>query len=190
MASLTPAARDALWAWPYVESSAARVDPGITGILSSSDWPLPSTRAAGGSVSQLWGAIKSAEPDNPEWRSIRFGAGLSTLRGIANSAVSAQHALSRAPAGSAIDSRMIGDWPTARSLAARTASPLYDVQIGVTGVTRGGAQVDRVLHVMYSAGLPATVGDLVDEVTQTAINRSLASDFTPIATGVPSILGV
>lgn len=190
MAALTPAARDALWAWPYVEQSAARVDPGIRGILSSSDWPLPATRQAGGSVSQLWDMIKTAEPDNPDWRSIRFGAGLSTLRGIANTRSNAQHTLARSQAGAAIDSRMIGDWPTARSLAARTASPLHDVQITVEGITRGGAQVERTLHVMYTAGLPSTVGDLVDEVTQTAINRSLASDFTPVATGVPAILAV
>ena len=190
MPDLTPAARSALWAWSFVEQSAARVHSGVDGILSSSNWPLDATRETGAPIAQLWSDIKAAEPDNPDWHSVTFGAGLSSLRGIANAAVTAQHNLARAEPGWAITHDYVADWVTARPLAARNAQPRYMVRIDVTGLTRGGAQLTKTINVMYNNALPATVGDLVDEATQVVINRALASDFTPISTGVPQILAV
>lgn len=190
MSDLSPSAREALWAWPYIQEHGSSVSHDVEGVLSSQDWPLDVTRHAGSSTSSLWDVIKAAAPDEAAFRSLRFAAGLSTLRGMHNAAVNAQAALGRAQPEWTLGSDMIATAPYARSLAERNTLGRWQVRVPITGRTRAGAELTKTITVMYQGALPATVGELVDDATGSAVNKSIASDFEPLGSGIPSILAV
>lgn len=190
MPDLSRNARAALWAWPHIEDTGPRIEHEDLGVLSSSAFPVAAARVTGKTTAQLWDAVKTAAPDEARFRSLGFGAGLSTLRGIYNRIVNAQGNLAAARPDYTLGAEYIADAPWGRSAAEQRALPQWQVRVPITGTTRAGVEIDRVITYMYQGSLPATVGELVDEATGAAVNRAFASDFTPSRTGVPQILAV
>jgi hypothetical protein len=161
-------ARSALWAWGFVDQAARN----------------------GWSTKQLWDSIKAAEPNNPAWRSTQFGAGLSTLRGIAGSMENARAALAGADPGVAPHSSMIAEAPWSRTVAEQNAAPIFQAQTAVTMRDEFGRTFTRDITYTWRGGLPSTAGQMVQEPTDDAENRTLGYEFTVLSVSTPRVLRV
>lgn len=165
---LSENARSALWAWGFVDQAARN----------------------GWSTRQLWDSIKAAEPDNPAWRSTRFGAGLSTLRSIAGGMENARAALASSDPGVAPHHSMIAEAPWSRSLGEQAAAPIFQAQTAVTMRDEQGREFTRDITYTWRGGLPSTAGQMIEEPRDDAINRTLDYEFTVLSMSTPRVLRI
>jgi hypothetical protein len=162
---LSDNARSALWAWGFVDQAARN----------------------GWSTKQLWDSIKAAEPNNPAWRDTRFGAGLSTLRGIAGGMENARNALAAADADVAPHRSMVAEAPWSRTIAEQNAAPIFQAQTAVTMRDEFGREFTRDITYTWRGGLPSTAGQMIEEPTDDAVNRTLGYEFTVVGMSTPRV---
>jgi len=165
---LSENARGALWAWGFVDQAARN----------------------GWTTKTLWDSIKAAEPANPRWHSTGFGAGLSTLRGIAGGMENARAALAAAGADLAPHHTMIAEAPWSRTIEEQNAAPIFQAQTPVTMRDELGRIFTRDVTYTWRGGLPTTAGQLIAEPTEDAINRTIGYTFTVLDMGTPRVLRV
>lgn len=124
------------------------------------------------STAELWAAIRE-QSGTSRGEPIGFtAADISTLRGYAGRIEQRAQALGALSRSDAITADVVGLAPYARGLDQRNASPEYHVRFVLTTVDSAGNQDFRWATSRYRGTLPATMGDLLDSLTNDAIGIS------------------
>lgn len=129
----------------------------------------------------LWAKISAFEVAQAIVRPAGLFQAVSQMRSLAATQRGASEVLAAAADAQAIDSTMIAQAINARPLADQALSPLYVVRYEASVLTSEGEST-QWLSVMYQGTLPATKGELMDEITGSGID--LATGYGSVFTGL------
>ena len=104
------------------------------------------------------------------------------LRGLGSSLTYATERLSRAPDTAPLGADFIADQVYARSSVDRALTPLYHIRFELTSQA-GGIESTGTYTLEWPGELPATVGELRDEIAGYADDLSADYGVTPVAVG-------
>jgi hypothetical protein len=140
-----------------------RIDP-----RAAAFWgPIQLAARIGATTAETWAAIRAhAASSGAELPPGMFTA-VNTMRSLATGLRRGSEAIERAGPGDAITSRMIGQQLYARSTLERSLAPAYHVRFELTTTSAEGVNTGWYT-LEYPGSLPATVGDLIAEVSEYA----------------------
>lgn len=111
-------------------------------------------------------------------------ADVNALRGRASEFINAERSLTRASDDYGIDASMIANAPWQRGIAERNALPMYQVRFEHQVIIDGVPQT-KFRSVMFRGQLPATVGDLEDQIEGDA--QEMADNYEEEHGGIGAI---
>ena len=123
------------------------------------------------STAALWAKIAAYETAQAITRPSGLFAAVTQLRSLAASQRNAGEVLARAAENQAIDARMISQAVNARPLGDQALAPLYVVRYEATVLTDEG-ETTRWMSWMIHGTLPATKGELIDDITGAGIDST------------------
>ena len=119
----------------------------------------------------LWAKISAYEVAQAITRPANLFTAVSQMRSLAATQRNTSEVLGRAADAQAIDSTMIAQAVNARPLNEQVLAPINVVRFEATVLTSEGEST-QWLSMLFHGNLPATKGELVDQLTGTAIDAT------------------
>lgn len=147
-------------------------------------WPQIYGGAAGKvSTADLFDSIRQRAADLG-LPSVGVGAQvISTLRGFASRMVASSERLNSSDPSLPISASLLAEPPWSRSTVEQATMPVYNVGFLHTVQTEDGQTLSVWQTMVFTGGLPSTVGELQDQVASEA--QRLASEATGDSKGTP-----